>query len=100
MAYRRAFDPDGEIEVRLDPESGDVGGRLRRRRPGGSVECEELPPDEFRRLAPQAARHVVLSRLRDLEREKVLREAAEHQGELAVGTVDRLQAGVVHLDMG
>jgi N utilization substance protein A len=100
-AYRRAFDPDGEIEVTLDPETGAVGGRLRRRLPDGSVEVEELPPDEFRRLAPQAARHVVLARLRDLEREKVLRETAEHQGELAVGTVDRTdERGVVHIDMG
>lgn len=100
-AYRRAFDPDGEIEVTIDPQSGAVGGRLRRRRPDGSVELEELPPDEFRRLAPQATRHVVLGRLRDLEREKVLRDTAEHQGELAVGTVDRTdERGVVHVDMG
>lgn len=99
-AYRRVFDPDGEIEVHLDAETGAVGGRLRRRRPDGSVEYEELPPDEFRRLAPQAARHVVLGRLRDLEREKVLREAEEHKGELAIGNIDRIERGVVHIDMG
>ena len=99
-AYRRAFDPDGEVEVRIDPETGTVGGRLRRRLPDGSVEFEDLPEGDFRRLAPQAARHVVLGRLRDLERDRVMQEAAEHQGELAIGTVDRIERDVVHLNMG
>ncbi len=99
-AYRRACDPEGEVEVTIDPATGAVSGRLRRRRPDGAVDVEELPPDEFRRLAPQAARHVVLRRLRELEREQVLKEATEHKGELAVGTVDRTEGGVVYVDLG
>ncbi|HEX6489259.1 MAG TPA: transcription termination factor NusA [Candidatus Dormibacteraeota bacterium] len=99
-AYRRAFDPDGEVDVTLDPTTGAVAGRLRTRQPDGSVVVTELPGDEFRRLAPQAARHVVLRRLRELERDQVLKDAAEHQGELAVGTVDRTEGAVVHVDLG
>lgn len=99
-AYQRAFDPDGEVEVSIDPASGAVSGRLRIRRPDGGVDVEEVPGEQFRRLAPQAARQVVLRRLRDLERDQVLKDAAEHQGELAIGTVDRTEGGVVHVDLG
>lgn len=99
-AYRRVYDPDGEVDVTLDPNTGAVAGRLRTRRPDGEVEVTELPGDEFRRLAPQAARHVVLRRLRELERDQVMKEAAEHRGELAIGTVDRTEGGVVHVDLG
>jgi transcription termination/antitermination protein NusA len=100
IAYRRAFEPEGEVEVRIDAATGAISGRLRTRRPDGGVEVAELPGDEFRRLAPQAARHVVLRRLRELERDQVMKEAAEHQGELASGTVDRTEGGVVHIDLG
>jgi len=99
-AYRRVFDPEGEVDVTIDPDSGAVSGRLRTRRPDGSVEVTELPEDAFRRLAPQAARYLVLGRLRELEREQVMRDASEHQGELAIGTVDRNAGGVVHIDLG
>jgi N utilization substance protein A len=99
-AYRRAFEPEGEVEVTIDPATGAVSGRLRTRRPDGGVDVEEVPGDEFRRLAPQAARHLVLRQLRELEREQVMREGTEHRGELVSGTVDRNAGGVVHIDLG
>lgn len=99
-AYRRAFDPEGEVDVTIDAQTGAVTGRLRTHLPDGGVEVAELPAEAFHRLAPQAARHVVLRRLRELEREQVMKEAAEHRGELAVGTVDRTEGGVVHVDLG
>src|SRR6266849_4685787 len=38
--------------------------------------------------------------LHTLERDKVLRDVAEHRGELATGIVDRSEAGTVYVDLG
>jgi N utilization substance protein A len=42
----------------------------------------------------------VLRHIHDLERDKVLRDVAEHRGELATGIVDRSEAGTVYVDLG
>jgi N utilization substance protein A len=61
---------------------------------------ESLPSEPFKRMAAQTAKHAVLRYIHDLEREKVLRDVAEHKGELASGVVDRVEAGTVFVDLG
>ena len=51
-------------------------------------------------MAAQTAKHAVLRHIHDLEREKALRDVAEHRGELATGVVDRIEGGVVYIDLG
>jgi N utilization substance protein A len=51
-------------------------------------------------MAAQTAKHAVLRHIHDLERDKVLRDVAEHRGELATGVVDRIEAGIVYVDLG
>jgi len=51
-------------------------------------------------MAAQTAKHAVLRHIHDLERDKVLRDVAEHRGELATGIVDRSEAGTVYVDLG
>jgi N utilization substance protein A len=51
-------------------------------------------------MAAQTAKHAVLRHIHDLERDKVLREVAEHRGELATGVVDRVEAGTIYIDLG
>ena len=99
VAYKRAFNPEGDITVRLDTKTGalDVRSRVVR---DGNVEIRELPADDFKRMAAQTAKHAVLRHIHDLERDKVLRDVAEHKGELATGVVDRIESGVVYVDLG
>jgi N utilization substance protein A len=61
---------------------------------------EMLPSEDFKRMAAQTAKHAVLRHIHDLEREKVLRDVAEHKGELASGVVDRIEMGTVYVDLG
>jgi N utilization substance protein A len=61
---------------------------------------EELPSEDFKRMAAQTAKHAVLRHIHDLERDKVLRDVAEHRGELASGVVDRIENGIVYVDLG
>src|SRR5439155_1040456 len=66
----------------------------------GSVDLHDLPSEDFKRMAAQTAKHAVLRHIHDLERDKVLRDVAEHRGELATGVVDRIEAGTVYVDLG
>ena len=99
VAYKRAFNPEGDVSVKLDTKTGALEVRSRVVR-GGNVEVRELPAEDFKRLAAQTAKHAVLRHIHDLERDKVLRDVAEHKGELATGIVDRIEAGIVYVDLG
>jgi N utilization substance protein A len=99
-AYKRAFNPPGEVSVKLDTKSGALDVRSRVVRPDGSTVVEVLQSDDFKRMAAQTAKHAVLRHIHDLERDKVLRDVAEHKGELASGVVDRIEDGVVYIDLG
>ena len=99
-AYTRAFNPPGEVSVKLDTKTGALDVRTRVVEPDGNVVEQQLPSDDFKRLAAQTAKHAVLRHIHDLERDKVLRDVAEHRGELATGVVDRIEGGVVYIDLG
>ena len=99
-AYTRAFNPPGNVTVRLDTRSGALDVRSTVREPDGTVRERELPSEDFKRMAAQTAKHAVLRHIHDLERDKVLRDVAEHKGELATGVVDRSEAGTVYVDLG
>jgi N utilization substance protein A len=99
-AYTRAFNPPGLVIVRLDTRTGALDVRSRVIKQDGTVVEEELPSEDFKRLAAQTAKHAVLRHIHDLERDKVLRDVAEHRGELATGVVDRNEGGVVYIDLG
>jgi N utilization substance protein A len=99
-AYTRAFNPTGMVTVKLDTKTGGLDVRSRVIKQDGTVIEQELPSEDFKRLAAQTAKHAVLRHIHDLERDKVLRDVAEHRGELATGIVDRTEAGVVYVDLG
>jgi len=100
VAYARAFSPAGDITVKLDTKTGGLEVRSRIVRSDGSEMIEMLPSEDFKRLAAQTAKHAVLRHIHDLERDKVLRDVAEHKGELASGVVDRMEMGTVYVDLG
>jgi N utilization substance protein A len=100
VAYMRAFSPAGRVTVKLDTETGALEVRSRVIRPDGSESVEMLPSEDFKRMAAQTAKHAVLRHIHDLERDKALRDVAEHRGELATGVVDRMEAGTLYVDLG
>src|SRR5947199_3017992 len=99
-AYMRAFNPPGHVTVTLDTKTGALDVRSRVVGPDGTAVVAELPSEDFKRMAAQTAKNAVLSHIHDMERDKVLRDVAEHRGELATGVVDRIEAGTVYVDLG
>lgn len=100
VAYTRAFNPPGIVSVKLDTATGALEVSSREVRADGSESVRALPSEDFKRMAAQTAKHAVLRHIHDLERDKALRDVAEHRGELATGIVDRNEAGTVYIDLG
>src|SRR5437868_15328284 len=63
-----------------------------------------LPTEDFARLAAQISKQVVFQRLRDAEKDQVLKDVLEHKGEMVSGIVERIgerpEGRVVYMELG
>ena len=67
--------------------------------PGDRIE-EKIENPGFGRIAAQAAKQVIVQKVREAEREQVYEEYANRSGELISGIVKRFDRGSVILDLG
>ena len=77
----RAMEPDLDLEI------------------GDFIE-EEIDSVEFGRIAAQTAKQVIVQKVREAERAKVVEAYRDRVGELITGVVKRLSKGAVILDLG
>jgi len=61
---------------------------------------QELPPQEFGRIAAQTAKQVILQRVRDAERERIYAEFAGKESQILRGIVHRIEKRNVILEIG
>ena len=61
---------------------------------------EPMEPPEFGRIAAQAAKQVIVQRVRQAEREQVVEAYAGRVGELIHGQIERMERGGIVLDLG
>jgi len=125
-AYRRAFNPPESIRVHVDPDTAQIAIFGRRRvvdvvqdssteislddaRTLGAASLGDmvdvsLPTEDFARLAAQISKQVVFQRLRDAEKDQVLKDVLEHKGEMVSGIVERVaerpEGHTVYLELG
>ena len=96
--YNKEQDADKESEVvmisltdaSVKEKSASVGDYLR----------EELPPLNIDRLAAQVAKNVIVSKVKEVEREKQYEEFKDKVGEVIQGVVDKIEFGNVMLKLG
>jgi len=55
---------------------------------------------DFGRIASQAAKQVILQKIREIERDSVKKEYIGKEGEIVSGTVQRVERGSVYVDLG
>jgi len=129
-AYKRNFGSGGNVEAKLDPETGDMHIYARfevvsseeiidpktQLSPIQAAEIDpanatvgseiliERTPDDFGRIAAQTAKQVILQRIREAERDSIYEEYSEREGELMQGVVRSIDYGsgniIVSLDSG
>ncbi|MES2354131.1 MAG: transcription termination factor NusA [Pseudomonadota bacterium] len=61
---------------------------------------EGLPPIEFGRIGAQAAKQVILQKIRDAEREKILSDFLEREEFLVTGSIKRMERGNAIIESG
>ncbi len=85
--------PDQELTLTLARE------RWPKAEIGATIE-EPMESVEFGRIAAQTAKQVIVQKVREAERRKVVDAYAGQIGTLVTGTVKRVERGAVYLDLG
>ncbi|MGM0600539.1 MAG: transcription termination factor NusA [Candidatus Rifleibacteriota bacterium] len=124
VAYRKNFDSEEDVEVKLDENTGDFKVISRRlvmkgddldepdrqytleeareidpdAQPGDTVE-EDVTPPSFGRIAAQTARQVVSQKLKEAERNIIFEEYQHKVGEVLTGKVQRVERGHVYVEL-
>jgi N utilization substance protein A len=126
-ATRKKYNKDIEVRVDIDRETGDYetfrrwlvvedsGEGLENPlaeitleaaaidepdiQPGEYIE-EQIESVEFGRIAAQTAKQVIVQKVREAERARVIEAFQGREGELVMGTVKRVERGNVYLDLG
>lgn len=55
---------------------------------------------DFGRIAAQTAKQIIIQKIREAEKVSVLGEYGAKEGEIVAGTVERVERGIVHINMG
>ncbi|MDO4640453.1 MAG: transcription termination factor NusA [Neisseria sp.] len=61
---------------------------------------EKLPNEAFGRQAAQTAKQIILQRIRDAEREKILNEFLQRKDDIVLGTVKRVERHGIIVEIG
>ncbi len=91
--YRRMLDLENDTRVSIDRETGriylyelvPVGGTEEE----PEVEERDITPSDVSRIAAQAAKNVIMSSIREAERDKIYEEYSDRVGESVTGTVQQ-----------
>ncbi len=122
-ACKKQFVMAGNVEVRTDPEKGKIrfflqrnvvegependdeisleeAQEMKKSAKVGDVLSEEFVPKEFGRIAAQTAKQVILQKLHETERDNMLSEFSDKEGELMSGLVRKIDMKNVYVELG
>ncbi len=95
---------DDDDRVRFNSEHHITTDDAKFIKKGAQVDEEIIFPletkSDFGRIAAQTAKQVIIQKIREAEKESVVSEYGEREGEIISGTVQRVEKGNIFLDMG
>lgn len=122
-AYKKNFDNKSNVRVNINRENGDIKvyayqtvvkrvsdpeseitvAKARKIKPDaveGEELLEEVTPQDFGRVAAGTAKQVVMQKIREAERESIMTEFNDKEGELVVGSLSREDVKNYYVDLG
>lgn len=122
-AAKKRFGNSEDIEVKIELDSGQISVFRKRKvveeaedtaeeislseareidpqAEAGTTLREKIPFDEFGRNAVQAAKQILMQRVREAERENIYAEYAGRVGEIVTGTVQQVDRGDIIVNLG
>ena len=105
MAHEELKDAAVEdIKIRFNPEQHMLIDDARKIKRDAQIGDELVFPLEnkadFGRIAAQTAKQIIIQKIREAEKVSVMSEYGEKEGEIVAGQVERVERGVVYIDMG
>ena len=95
---------DDDHRSRFNPEQHIMIEDARRIKKDAELDEEISFPletkEEFGRIAAQAAKQVILQKIREAERDSMMEEFGEREGEIVTGHVQRFERGNLFIDLG
>jgi N utilization substance protein A len=100
-AYKRLPSAAEEAVVTIDPDVGEIRVYGQELDDEGNVirEWDDTPKD-FGRIAAQAAKQVLMQRVREAERDKKYEEYAGREGDIVTGIIQQTDSRFTLLDLG
>jgi N utilization substance protein A len=89
-AVKKEFNTD-DIQVHIDRATGGIAAR---------VNGNEMSIRDLGRIAAQAAKQVIITRIREAERGSIYEEYLERRGQIVTGRVARWEGGSLIVDLG
>lgn len=93
-----------EVKIKFNPEkhitleeAKKIGKKIK---VGEELVTELESKTDFGRIAAQTAKQVVIQRLREIEREVILTEFKDREGEVISGVVQRIEGRMIYVDLG
>ncbi len=100
-AYKRQPDAAEEAFVTIDSDSGEIRVYGQELDEDGNVVREwDDTPNDFGRIAAQAAKQVILQRIREAERDLKYEEYAGREGDIVTGIIQQSDSRYTLLDLG
>lgn len=123
LAYKKNYDQAQNVEVIFDEKTGDIkvysvkevvevnydstleisleeALKINRAYELGDKIKFEVTPKDFGRIATQTAKHVVMQRIREAERDMIYEEYIDYEDEILTGTVERMDQRNVYVNIG
>lgn len=93
-----------DIKIRFNPEQHMLIEDARKIKRDAIIGDELVFPLEnkadFGRIAAQTAKQIIIQKIREAEKVSVMGEYGQKEGEIVAGTVERVERGVIYIDMG
>ena len=123
LAYKKNYGQAQNVEVQFDLESGTIkvfsikevvetnydstlevslkeAREINRAYEIGDKIKFEVTPKDFGRIATQTAKHVVMQRIREAERDIIYNEFIQYEDEILTGTVERIDNRFIYVNLG
>lgn len=93
-----------DIKIRFNPEQHMLIEDAKKIKKNAEIGDELVFPLEtkadFGRIAAQTAKQIIIQKIREAEKVSVMGEYGAKEGEIVAGTVERVERGMVHINMG
>ncbi len=93
-----------DIKIRFNPEQHMLIEDAKKIKKSTEIGDELVFPLEtkadFGRIAAQTAKQIIIQKIREAEKVSVMSEYGAKEGEIVAGIVERVERGIVHINMG